>query len=215
MSAGLVGVAAPAASAAAPLRVQILMFDGVEEQDFVAPVEVLGLAGKLTGGAVVSSLVSAGRPGPVKCTYGTVVEVPRSWSPGEADVLVVPGGGYTDRNGPGVHRLNADHGFLRRLAASRALPVGICTGTMVLSAAGLTKGRNATTHNGAKADLAAQGTKVIDARVVDDGDLITGGGITAGLEVSLWLVERFLGAKAAQQTEVVLEYERRGTVWRA
>jgi len=56
---------------------------------------------------------------------------------------------------------------------------------------------------------------VIDARVVDDGDLITGGGITAGLEVSLWLVERFLGAKAAQRTEVVLEYERRGTVWRA
>ncbi|MGY6654332.1 DJ-1/PfpI family protein [Amycolatopsis sp. TRM77291] len=215
MSAGLVGVTAPAASAAAPLRVQILMFDGVEEQDFVAPVEVLGLAGKLTGGAVVTSLVSAGRPGSVTCTYGTVVEVPRSWSPGEADVLVVPGGGYTDRNGPGVHRLNADRGFLRRLAASRALPVGICTGSMVLSAAGLTKGRNATTHHGAKADLAAQGAKVIDARVVDDGDLITGGGITAGLEVSLWLMERFLGAKAAQRTEVVLEYERRGTVWRA
>ncbi|MFK0251741.1 DJ-1/PfpI family protein [Amycolatopsis azurea] len=213
MSAGLVGVTAPAASAATPLRVQILMFDGVEEQDFVAPVEVLGLAGKLTGGAVVTSLVSAGRPGPVKCTYGTVVEVPRTWSP--CDILVVPGGGYTDRNGPGVHRLNADQGFLRRLAESRALPVGICTGTMVLSAAGLTKGRNATTHNGAKADLATQGAKVIDARVVDDGDLITGGGITAGLEVSLWLVERFLGAKAAQRTEVVLEYERRGTVWRA
>ncbi|MFD5096505.1 DJ-1/PfpI family protein [Amycolatopsis thailandensis] len=214
LSAGLAGVTAPAASAATPLRVQILMYDGVEEQDFIAPVEVLGLTGKLTGGAVVSSLVGL-RPGPVRCTYGTVVEVPRAWSPGEADVLVVPGGGYTDRNGPGVHRLNADQGFLRRLAASRALPVGICTGTMVLSAAGLTKGRNATTHNGAKADLAAQGAKVIDARVVDDGDLITGGGITAGLEVSLWLVERFLGAKAAQRAEVVLEYERRGTVWRA
>lgn len=216
LSAGVAaGVTVPAATAASPLRVQILMYDGVEEQDFIAPVEVLGLAGKLTDGAVVTSLVSAGRPGSVRCTYGTTVDVPRGWSPGEADVLVVPGGGYTDRNGPGVHRLNADQGFLRRLKASRALPVGICTGTMVLSAAGLTKSRNATTHSGAKADLAAQGAKVIDARVVDDGDLITGGGITSGLEVSLWLVERFLGAQAAQRAEVVLEYERRGTVWRA
>ncbi len=207
--------AVSAGSAGSSLRVQILMYDGVEEQDFAAPVEVLGLAGKLTGGAVHSSLVTAGPPGTVRCTYGTTVEVARGWSPGEADVLVVPGGGYTDRTGPGVHRLISDQGFLRRLASSRALPVGICTGTMVLSAAGLTKGRNATTHSGAKADLAAQGAKVIHARVVDDGDLITGGGITSGLDVSLWLIERFLGAQAAQRAEIVLEYERRGTVWRA
>lgn len=207
--------AASAGSTGSPLRVQILMYDGVEEQDFAAPVEVLGLAGKLTGGAVRSSLVTAGRPGTVRCTYGTTVEVAHGWSPGEADVLVVPGGGYTDRTGPGVHRLISDQGFLRRLTSSRALPVGICTGTMVLSAAGLTKGRNATTHSGAKADLAAQGAKVINARVVDDGDLITGGGITSGLDVSLWLIERFLGAQAAQRAEIVLEYERRGTVWRA
>ncbi|ANN16677.1 hypothetical protein SD37_14090 [Amycolatopsis orientalis] len=102
----------------------------------------------------------------MKCTYGTVVEVPRGW---------------VARRG-------------RRPRGAR---------------------RNATTHNGAKADLAAQGAKVIDARVIDDGDLITGGGITAGLEVSLWLVEWFLGAKTTQRAEVVLEYERRGTVWRA
>ncbi len=79
-----------------------------------APYEVLGLAGKLTGGALQSSLGTAGRPGPVRCTYGTVVDVPRGWSPDEAEVLVVPGGGYKDRNGPGVHRVNADQGFLRR-----------------------------------------------------------------------------------------------------
>ncbi|MFC5291090.1 DJ-1/PfpI family protein [Actinokineospora guangxiensis] len=86
---------------------------------------------------------------------------------------------------------------------------------MVLSAARLTRGRNATTHSGAKADLAARGTTVIDARVVDDGDLITGAGITSGLEVALWLVERFVGAQAAQPAENVLEYERGGTVWRS
>ncbi|RKT55453.1 DJ-1/PfpI family protein [Saccharothrix australiensis] len=207
--------AAPAASAASPLRVQVLVYDGVEEQDFVAAVEVFGLAGKLSGGALRTTLVAVGRPGTVTCTYGTRVDVTASWSPHEADVLVVPGGGYTDRTGPGVHRLIADRGFLRRLAGVAALPVGICTGVMVLSAAGLTRGRPATTHSGAKADLAAQGATVVDARVVDDGTLVTGGGITSGLDVSLWLVERFLGAKSAQRVETVLEYERRGTVWRA
>lgn len=216
LSVGAVGVmSGGSAGASAPLRVQVLLFDGVEEQDFAAPVEVLGLAGRLSGGAVTSTLVTTGRPGTVTCAYGTKVEVAAGWSPNQADVLVVPGGGYGDRTGPGVNRLAADRDFLRRLAAADGLKVGICTGTMVLSAAGLTKGRNATTHAGAKADLAAQGTNVVNARVVDDGDLITGGGITSGLDVSLWLVERFLGAKLAQCAETVLEYERRGTVWRA
>lgn len=208
-------LSAGTASAASPLRVRVLVFDGVEEQDFVAPVEVLGLAGRMSGGAVTTSLAAAARPGTVKCTYGTKLEVAEAWAPGKADVLVVPGGGYTDKTGPGVNRLAADRDFLRRLAATHALRVGICTGTMVLSAAGITKGRNATTHAGAKADLAAQGANVVNARVVDDGDLITGGGITSGLDVALWLVERFLGAKLAQRVEAVLEYERRGTVWRA
>jgi transcriptional regulator GlxA family with amidase domain len=222
MSVGTMGAAATTgaasggtATASAPLRVQVLLFDGVEEQDFVAPVEVLGLAGRMSGGALTTSLVTTGRPGTVTCTYGTKVQVAGSWAPDKADVLVVPGGGYNDKTGPGVNRLAADQGFLRRLAAVDALRVGICTGTMVLSAAGSTKGRNATTHTGAKADLAAQGANVVNARVVDDGDLITGGGITSGLDVSLWLVERFLGAKLTQRVETVLEYERRGTVWRA
>ncbi|MFD4676042.1 DJ-1/PfpI family protein [Lentzea sp. NPDC058450] len=211
LSLGLTGTAT--ATAAAPLRVQVLMFDGVEEQDFIAPVEVLGLAGRMSG-AIRTTLVSPDRPKTVTCTYGTEVKVPNPWNPAAADVLVVPGGGYTNRTGPGVHRLISDQAFLRRLKESKALPVGICTGTMILSAAEITKGRNATTHSGAKADLAAQGATVINARVVDDDDLITGGGITSGLEVALWLVERFAGAQLAQRAETVLEYERRGTVWR-
>ncbi|XVS62000.1 DJ-1/PfpI family protein [Actinosynnema sp. CA-299493] len=215
---GLVGVAAtaPTASAANPLRVQLLMFDGVEEQDWAGPAEVLGLAGGLSGGALSTTLVTTGRPGTVTCSFGARVEVAKGWSPHEADVLVVPGGGrYTDPASPGVRRLMADREFLRRLASVDALRVGICTGVMVLSAAGITRGRNATTHHRAKADLAAQGAIVVDARVVDDGDLVTGGGVTSGLDVALWLVERFLGARSAQQAETFLEYERRGTVWRA
>lgn len=214
LSLGLTATATATASASDPLRVQVLMYEGVEEQDFIAPVEVLGLAGKLSNGAIRTTLVSTDRPRTVTCIHGTRVEVPNGWSPGEADILVVPGGGFTNRTGPGVHQVIADRAFVRRLAGSDALPVGICTGAIILAAAGITRGRNATTHSGAKAELAAQGATVINARVVDDGDLITGGGITSGLEVALYLVERFAGAQLAQRTETVLEYERRGTVWR-
>ncbi|MET0134055.1 MAG: DJ-1/PfpI family protein [Kibdelosporangium sp.] len=202
------------ASAAEPLRIAILLFDGVEEQDFVAPIEVFGLAARL-GGAVATTLVAASGPGTVTASFGTRIEVPTGWSPTGADVLVIPGGGYAAKAGPGVRRLIADRGFLERLKGTTALPVGICTGVMVLSAAGMSKDRPATTHSAAKADLAAQGARVVNARVVDDGTLVTAGGITSGLDASLWLVERFLGAELAQRIETVLEYERRGTVWRA
>lgn len=203
-----------AAGSPGTLRIQVLMFDGVEEQDFVAPVEVFGLA-RFLGGNLTTTLVTTNRPGTVTGAYGTRVQVSHGWSPQDADVLVVPGGGYIDPSYPGVYQVNNDKDFLRRLAAAEAMPVGICAGTMILSAAGITRGRNATTHASAKQDLADQGATVINARVVDDGDLITGGGVTSGLDVSLWLVERFLGAKLAQAVETVLEYERRGTVWRA
>ena len=86
---------------------------------------------------------------------------------------------------------------------------------MLLSAAGLTKGRPCTTHHGAKAYLEEQGGVVKNARVVDDGDLVTAGGISSGLELGLWLVKRELGADAAIGTETMLEYEARGTVWQA
>lgn len=58
------------------------------------------------------------------------------------------------------------------------------------------------------------GAQVIPERVVDDGDIVTAGGITCGLDLGLWLVERFLGAEVARTLEERLEYERRGTVWR-
>ncbi|WP_268920513.1 DJ-1/PfpI family protein [Actinomadura soli] len=79
----------------------------------------------------------------------------------------------------------------------------------------MTTGRPCTTHHAAKKDLEAQGAKVVDGRVVDDGDLITSGGITSGLDLALWLIERLYGPTPALFAEKVLEYERRGTVWRS
>lgn len=84
---------------------------------------------------------------------------------------------------------------------------------MLLSAAGLTRGRPCTTHHKARPDLEQQGGVLKNARVVDDGDLVTAGGITSGLELALWLVRRELGPDTANAVEAMLEYEARGTVW--
>jgi transcriptional regulator GlxA family with amidase domain len=62
--------------------------------------------------------------------------------------------------------------------------------------------------------LEATGTTVIDARVVDDGDLVTAAGVTSGLDLALYLLERLYGARIAHAVEQLFQYERRGTVWR-
>ena len=221
----MAGVAAAPAAAApvqpvqetgGPLRVHIVMYDGVEELDFAAPYEVFSAARFFTDREIDVRYVTASGPGAVQAAYGTKVRVEHGWAPRTADVLVVPGGGYARREGPGV-RAEIARGTLPRALASAVRPgltvSAVCTGTMLLSAAGLTKSRPCTTHHKARPDLEQQGGLLKNARVVDDGDLVTAGGITSGLDLALWLVRRELGADVATGVEVMLEYEARGTVW--
>jgi transcriptional regulator GlxA family with amidase domain len=219
VAAGTLG--APAARAvgrrpADPLRVQIVMFDGVEELDFAAPFEVFAAASMHHEHGVDTRFVTAGEPGPVRAAYGTEVRVEHRLEPARADLLVVPGGGYTRRDGPGIWAEIANGVLPRALAAARRRGLTIsslCTGALLLAEAGLTDGRPCTTHRGARDELAARGGMVKNARVVDDGDLVTAGGITSGLELGLWLVRREIGSDAAVGVEGMLEYEARGTVW--
>ncbi|BAU80962.1 transcriptional regulator araC family protein [Streptomyces laurentii] len=197
-------------------RVHIAMFDGVEELDFTAPYEVFSAAGFFTPRPVEVRYVSATGARGVTGAYGMAVRGIRPWAPEEADLLVVPGGGYTRRDSPGVWA-EIDRGILPRALAAAPRPgltvAALCSGVVLLSAAGLTKGRPCTTHHKVKADLEQQGGLVKNARVVDDGDLVTAAGITSGLELALWLVRRELGADPAVNLEQMLEYEARGTVW--
>ncbi|MFI0777026.1 DJ-1/PfpI family protein [Streptomyces sp. NPDC021212] len=191
-----------------PLRVQILMYDGVEEQDAIGPRDVLGHAAQ-AGGQVETTLVRPSAPGEVTCFFGTKVMVPAAWEPTDTDLLIVPGGG---------DQLIHDPDVLRNLVRAQEAGVtvaGVCTGVMMLSAAGLTKGRPCTTHSLAKTELAAQGGKVIDARVVDDGNLVTAGGVTSGIDLALWMLTRECGASVALSVESIMEYEQRGVVWRS
>lgn len=210
--------AAAATRRTGPLRVDIVMFDGVEELDCIAPYEVFSAAAMHSANGVEVRYVTTGRPRLIRCGYGTGIQVKHRWAPRETDLVVVPGGGYAHRDGPGVWAEIDDGTLPRALAAAprKGLTISsLCTGAVLLSAAGLTRGRPCTTHHGAKAYLAEHGGLVKNARVVDDGDLVTAGGITSGLELGLWLVKRELGPDAATGVETMLEYEARGTVWQA
>ncbi|CAL9376587.1 hypothetical protein SUDANB176_00975 [Streptomyces sp. enrichment culture] len=222
LTAGAATRADAAASAAPgrdrPLRVHVVMFDGVEELDFSAPYEVFSASGYFADREVEVRYVTLDGPRTVEAAYGTRLRVDHGWAPGEADLLVVPGGGYARREDPGVWA-EIRRGSLPRALAAATRPgltvSALCTGVMLLSAAGLTSGRPCTTHHRARADLERQGGVLKNARVVDDGDLVTAGGVTSGLDLALWLVRRELGADAAVGLEEMLEYEARGTVWTA
>lgn len=208
----------PAAGPDEPLRVHFLLFGGVDALDYLAPHEVLHHA-REAGAMVDTRLVSQSGPRQVTTSSGVRFDVDAGWSPQDADVIVVPGGGYG--RGPQTAGVDAEihRGDIPALLTAARRPgltfASVCTGAMLLSAAGITKDRPCTTHHFAIADLEKQGGRVTDARVVDDGDLITAGGVTSGLDLGLWLVERTFGANTAHQVQSVLEYERRGTVWTA
>jgi transcriptional regulator GlxA family with amidase domain len=210
--------AAPKApwSAENPLRVQVLVFDGAEELDYTGPYEIFAVAGRMSSGAVTVSLVTAEQPGEVAAIHGTKIRVDKRLSTADADLLVVPGGGYGQRNGPGIWGEIAKGTIPAALrAAPRAgLTISaLCTGTILLGEAGLLAGRPCTTHHLTKADITERGGVLKDARVVDDGDVVTASAVTSGLDLALHLVRRELGADLAVRVENLIDYERRGTVW--
>jgi transcriptional regulator GlxA family with amidase domain len=199
------------------VNVEIVVFDGLDELDALGPHEVFSTARKL-GAPVDHALVSVGRPEPVTGQHGLTFAPSRQWTPTSADIVVVPGGGWVGAGQPGVRAVIADGGLPARLGAEvrdGLTLASVCTGAMILAAAGITKGRPCTTNRFARDDLRAGGGKLVDARVVDDGDLVTSGGVTSGLDLALWLLEREIGAETAIKAEIALDFRRRGTVWRS
>jgi len=89
----------------------------------------------------------------------------------------------------------------------------VCGGSLALAMAGLLEGRHAVTHQLGMDVLEATGVNVVHARVVDDGDLVTAGGVTSGLDLALHLLQRSYGPRVALTIESLFDYERRGTVW--
>ncbi|MEU6133215.1 DJ-1/PfpI family protein, partial [Saccharopolyspora sp. NPDC047091] len=91
----------------------------------------------------------------------------------------------------------------------------VCGGSVLLGMTGALVGRHATTNRMGLADFARTGAEVVDARLVEDGDLLTAGGVTSGVDLGLLLLEREVGPLVARAVEDLFHHERRGTVWRA
>ncbi len=200
------------------MHFDILIYPGFDELDALAPWEILANLAHALPEEHSAALVTLDGAGPVTAAHGTTLH-PTAALAERPDVLVVPGGGWSDLSSGPSTRTAAREGFVPAAITERhargTVVASVCTGAMLLSAAGLLEGRPATTHHGAIEDLRAAGAEIVDgARVVDDGDVVTAGGVTSGLDLALWLLERFVSTQVALMAERELEYERRGTVWR-
>ncbi|MET9496181.1 DJ-1/PfpI family protein [Streptomyces sp. NPDC006552] len=275
------------------MHVQIVLFDGFDPLDVIAPFEVFHAGGTASGGGVEVALVSAEGPRDVVSgTGGLTLRATAALDPARGGLVVVPGasgpvgaesaaeavgvGGAApstaeaaDEDGaaPGVAAVVGVDGRapetpaageggaapetagangvgegaagagvegeatipvllgrtlstkLPALLAAAMADAGttvacVCGGSLVLALAGLLEGRPATTHHLGLDLLDATGARAVRARVVDDGDLVTGAGVTSGLDLGLYLLEREVGPQVAHAVEGMFAYERRGTVWR-
>jgi transcriptional regulator GlxA family with amidase domain len=189
--------------------IDIVVFDGVDELDAIGPLEVFRSAERL-GVDLQTRLVARTPSTEIQGAYGLRLRPDASWEPGATDVVVVPGGGWSIRAEAGAWG-ECERGDWLPLLASAApsrIMAGVCTGTMLLARAGVVGGRPASTHHLAVQDLAATGAQVLQDRVVDDGDLITSGGVTSGIDLALWLVERELSRDLADAVAARMEHAR-------
>ncbi|MFB6256278.1 MAG: DJ-1/PfpI family protein [Haloplanus sp.] len=195
-------------------RVAILLYDGFDELDAVGPYETFRMAAA-DGADIDVSLVTLDARERVTASNGLVVEPQGVLSdpdaPDAPDFLVVPGGGWNDRAEAGAWA-EAEKGLVPDAVAAHhaagATVAAVCTGGMLLARAGVLDGRPAVTHGGALDDLRATDAEAVEERVVDDGDVVTAGGITSGIDLALHLVERYADAATADAVADRLEYVR-------
>lgn len=204
---------------------QIVLFDGFDLLDALAPYETFVAASAFTGGELNVELVTAEGARMVPCGItGLEIKASGKLDPIRSQIVLIPGAAG-DVVGIGPNSVPA---ILARAAESQLIPLirqgmdrpdtiiaTVCGGALILSMGGLLENRHAVTHHLGMEVLAATGAVPITARVVQDGQLITGGGVTSGLDVALFIVEQELGPRVAHAVEKLFEYERRGIIWRA
>lgn len=191
-------------------RIEIVIFDGFDEVDVFGPFDVLSSAGYAV------ELVAVEAAGTVTSLRGVRVQVDTTL--GTPHGVVVPGGGWLNR-APVGSWAEAQRGVLpqrlREIAPATTWIASVCTGSLLLASAGLLTDRYAITNRNALDELRPHVREVIEERVVDDGDRITAGGLTAGIDLGLWITERESGTAAADRVATSMEYVRQGRVWRA
>jgi putative intracellular protease/amidase len=179
-----------------PLTVVFVLYPGVTHLDFTGPHQVLS---RLPGATCLVASVEGGSMVADGLTFAGLTALSAI---SDCDLLCVPGGmGTTDAM--------ADLAFMaevKRLAVGARYVTSVCTGSLILAAAGLLEGRRAACHWASRELLSLFGAIPDGGRVVRDGNIMTGGGVTAGIDFALTLAAELAGEKVAQAIQLMLEY---------
>jgi putative intracellular protease/amidase len=181
------------------MRTAILLYDRFTALDAIGPYEVLS---RLPGASLAFVAVEAG---PVTSDNGMLTLLAESSIDDvpEPDLVLVPGG----PGEVGARGENVVLEWLRKVDRTSAWTSSVCTGSLILAAAGLLEGRRATTHWLAFEELRRLGAEPVHERVVFDGKLVTAAGVSAGIDMALALAAEIAGAQVAQAIQLGIEYD--------
>lgn len=178
-------------------RIVFILYPRLTQLDFTGPYEVLA---RMPNAEVI---IASKGGGELKTEMGLTFANLRALADVErADMIMIPGG-------PGQTEAMQDQAFMaevKRLGESAEYVTSVCTGSLILAAAGLLNGKRAGSHWAYRELLSMFGSIPDDARVVRDGNAITGGGVTAGIDIALTIVADLAGEKVAKMIQLAIEY---------
>lgn len=188
-----------------PRSIAVLMFPGVEELDYAGPWEILTFFEEQVSPGSCTVFTVSEHGGEITSAKGLRVLTDYSYdSAPRADILLVPGGVavFTEENNPRTIE------YICRAAKTAELTTSVCTGAFLLAKAGLLTGRRATTHWYFIDQLRALGTVTVitGERYVDDGDIVTSAGVSAGIDMALYLVGRLWSPEQARSVQKGVQY---------
>jgi transcriptional regulator GlxA family with amidase domain len=191
-----------------PRTTGILIFEDVEELDFAGPWEVFAMAAKSLGERADEEHVVtiAEKEGPVRSAHGLRVLPDFDFENApDLDVLLVPGGQGTRREVSNPVLID----WIRKASARCTWVTSVCTGALLLHEAGVARGKRVTTHWGFIPTLRERGdvTVLDNVRYVRDGNLVTAAGVSAGIDMALWLVGQIHGREHARTVQRLMEYD--------
>jgi len=186
-----------------PFNIVFVLFPEFEELDYAGPYEVFGTAARYVDSEWRVFTVAAERT--TRGTNGMRVEADYQFEDAPpADLIVVPGGFGTR---PAMDDA-ALIGYVKRAGEGAQYVTSVCTGALLVQRAGFLEGRRATTHWGARKELAALGgVEVVEERWVQDGNVITAAGVSAGIDMALYVVGLLKSPEDARKVQRIMEYE--------
>ncbi|WP_428407802.1 DJ-1/PfpI family protein [Hyphococcus sp.] len=180
------------------MNITFLLFSNLTQLDFTGPLQVLS---RLPGAQVA---LAAKHKAPVATDTALTLNPTHDFTDcPPTDLLCIPGGFGVDDAMQDAETI----AFVKREGARAQYVTSVCTGALILGAAGLLKGKKATTHWAYHSELKSVGAEPVKARVVRDGNLFTGGGVTAGIDFAFTLAAEIAGEEVAKAIQLGLEYD--------